>query len=177
VSGNNGTRTGGVSIAAGRLGQALKFNGVNGRITATGYETATFTLSAWVKTSDTAADKWFVEMTDSSGNRHGIGMYPAGTPVITYGVIKWKNSTGSLINDSKWHHFVGTYDGTSAKIYIDGVSQGLSSENTCGTKIANTLTIGSTSTGDYVSSLIDDVRIYSRALSFAEIQQLYMIGK
>jgi len=174
---NTGTSSGGVTKVMGKLGQGMKFNGVNGKVTATGYETATFTLGAWVKTGDTREDKWFVEMTDGSGNRHGIGMYPAGKPVITYGVAKYKCSTGSVINDSKWHYFIGTYDGTGAKIYIDGVSQNLSTELTTGTKTPNTLTIGSTSSGGYVNSLIDDARVWNRALSAAEVKQLYNMGR
>ncbi|MFA5061912.1 MAG: LamG domain-containing protein [Patescibacteria group bacterium] len=175
---NNGGRQGGTSLMRGKIGQAMKFDGVDGKVSATGYETTIFTISAWVKTNDARDDKHFVEFTDSSGYRHGIGLYPAGRPVMTYGVAKWKNSTGSLINDSKWHHFVGTYDGISAKIYIDGISQGLSGENSCGASAASVLVIGrAVDNGSQVNSLIDDARVYSRALSAQEVYQLYKMGK
>ena len=81
-------------------------------------------------------------------------------------------------NPTEWHHFVGTYDGSTVRIYVDGVegTQGAF----LGSIIANTnnLTIGRIFEDTYnIKALIDDVRIYERALSAIEIQALYNATK
>jgi prepilin-type N-terminal cleavage/methylation domain-containing protein len=81
------------------------------------------------------------------------------------------------VSTNNWYYVVGTYDGTAARLYING------SFNSQGAGIANIqtsalpLTIGWAGTGINFNGLIDDVRIYNRALSAAEIQALYNAEK
>jgi len=77
-------------------------------------------------------------------------------------------SDGLLLTDTSWHLYVGRYDGANLSIYVDG--QFNTSEPFSGSIVTNTpgLSIGSTWVGK-----IDDVRIYNRALSASEIEQLY----
>lgn len=87
-------------------------------------------------------------------------------------------STSSVI-DGNWHHIAGTYDGSNVKLYIDGVYQGASALS--GTVNAGTnIGIGRASdigdnTPNY-SGMIDDVAIFSRALSASEVASLYAEG-
>ncbi len=91
-------------------------------------------------------------------------------------------SSTSTITDTDWHllDVVFDYDTwTNSKIYIDGVAETLYSPTQFGTQIALTntgiLTIGSPNSGaDYnFNGKIDNVRIYNRALSAAQIKALY----
>ena len=69
----------------------------------------------------------------------------------------------------------GTYDGTTLSLYVDG--QIAASGPASGTVDAGAdpFLIGVTPV-DYANGLIDDVRIYNRALSATEVKQLYNLG-
>lgn len=87
------------------------------------------------------------------------------------------NSTPTL---NEWHHVVGTYDGVDAKVYVDGVAGANISGNTSGNigLSAVDLSIGRNNSysGDYVTGYIDEVRLYRRALTAAEVMALYKQG-
>jgi len=87
----------------------------------------------------------------------------------------WVYHDGStILSPNRWYHIVMTYDGSFLRSYVDGVNDGTLSY-TGNIRISGfPLLIGrygnphSTFRG-----MIDDVRIYNRALSTTEIQQLY----
>ena len=77
-----------------------------------------------------------------------------------------------------WTHLAATYDGSSMKICINGIERAFRSvSGTIGTS-DNPLFIGTRTPapGEVFSGLIDEVAIYGRALSEAEIQQHYENG-
>lgn len=77
--------------------------------------------------------------------------------------------TTTILNTG-WHHIAGTFDGTFVKIYVDGVME--NSVNIAGTTMSGTanLMIGANNYGSAGKGIIDEVRVYNRALSSAEIQ-------
>jgi len=181
-NGNNGTITGATPIN-GKVGQALDFDGVDDYIVGTGYEYSIYTMSAWIKVSGTISNwKGIVAYTDSSGNRREIGLNGSGTPIIVYGSQKYKTSLGSDLDDNAWHYVVGTYDGSTAQLYIDGVSVSLGSEGTGGAAAGtNIMWIGrlipSTENNYRFTGKIDEVRIYNRVLTAQEVLRLYNLGR
>ncbi|MBF0103063.1 MAG: carboxypeptidase regulatory-like domain-containing protein, partial [Desulfobacterales bacterium] len=87
----------------------------------------------------------------------------------------------SVVNINKWHHIVAIYYGgtlsqSTVQLYIDGIKQELQKDGG-GTGSANTYNgnyrLGGGETSNQLYGLIDDVRVYNRALSESEIQQLY----
>jgi len=97
----------------------------------------------------------------------------AGSPLETYYTFPL---------DSNWHYIVGLYDGTNQIIYVDGIQVSISNRGavtlaTTGGSYPN-LHIGRyyyNTSWNYVNSgsMIDEVRIYNRALTQAEITDLY----
>ena len=79
-----------------------------------------------------------------------------------------------------WHHIAGVYDNASKTmtVYLDGVKDGQTSFNTSGVPVTNneTVQIGARKAihfgGPGTNGRIDEVRIYDRALSDAEIAEL-----
>ena len=70
-----------------------------------------------------------------------------------------------------WTHLAATYDGVTMRFYVNGVQVGSRAQT--GSMLVSTraLRIGGNSVwGEYLNGLVDDVRIYNRALSPAEIQ-------
>jgi len=77
------------------------------------------------------------------------------------------------VNDGAWHHVAGVYDGTKAYLYVDGKPDGQQPGSAIATNTANVF-IGENqeASGRGWKGLIDDVRIYNRALSVEEIVEL-----
>jgi prepilin-type N-terminal cleavage/methylation domain-containing protein len=77
-----------------------------------------------------------------------------------------------------WHNIVLTYDGTTMKVYLDGVFKGQGNIGYTEAVLNLRIGWGSVNPSDsYFNGLIDDVRIYTSALSSSEIQKLYAEGK
>ncbi len=149
------------------------------------FGTGSFSVGAWVKTSAALSEAAAV-----SANRCGIAeswvleTYNNKASFSTFGTgsAGYLTSPGT-INDGNWHYLVGVRNGTSVAIYLDGVqvnsaavSAGYNSNSG-----ASVITIGNLSSGGscnhYWNGNIQDVRIYDRALSGAEVQQIYNIEK
>ena len=85
--------------------------------------------------------------------------------------------TGVSPTDNQWHHLVGTADGSRTRIYVDGVLVDEDVFTSNGINSTQTLAIGQdngVNGGSYFfNGKIDDVRIYNRALSAAEVGQLH----
>lgn len=91
------------------------------------------------------------------------------------------NAYYSIPLDNAWHHFVGTYDGSTLRSYVDGAegvskfyATGINYTGTNGTVIGSPVR-GSSSYG--WTSKVGEVRLYSRVLSPLEIQRSYLNTK
>jgi len=99
------------------------------------------------------------------------------------GTVTWRIYTdatnavtsGRTVRDGHWHHLAGVYtDEGTTELYLDGVSQG--SNSASGIYNAYTsphLTVGIDSQQNrYLTGAVDDVRVYDKALSEAEIAEI-----
>jgi hypothetical protein len=166
------------STIAGKVGQALRFDGVNDRVllTSDSVGVSTITLCAWVKPSAL------------SGN-YGImsnGRFYFGMDVFTNGVrLDSDTSAGSalvssgLLTVNTWNHLCATRAsgaGGAGSIYINGALDTSGNTDTP-TSGFGSLTIGDDDAGDFLfKGDMDDVRLYSRILTASEIKQLYSMG-
>ncbi|MSR71452.1 MAG: LamG domain-containing protein [Candidatus Taylorbacteria bacterium] len=170
---NTGTITG-ASYVGGKLGKALSFSGTNTVSLGTvgGYSNAV-TIAAWVK--HTSSDTWDDIVAGGCGD-FLLGFN--GSNELRWGGQcnnPFAGLTYATNIDGAWHHVIATYDGSTAALYVDGVL--VSSGAASGSFTPGALTIGSSGASEYYNGLIDDVRIYSRALTAAEVRTLYDIGK
>ena len=79
----------------------------------------------------------------------------------------------SNVQDGQWHHIAARIDAQGAKLYVDGV---LENKNTVpGRWQGGNAAIGRSLTGNpgFYSGLVDEVMIFHRPLSAAEIKQIY----
>jgi hypothetical protein len=137
--------------------------------------TGTITIAAWIKV-DTFDKDWQAIVTkgDSAWRlaRAGSG---DGVEFACNGLWPYQWVSGDVkVNDGQWHHAAGVYDGSQLRIYVDGVLDFF--ENTGGNINSNDSNVyigeNAQETGREWNGLIDEVRIYSRALSQAEIVSL-----
>ena len=173
-NGNNGTING-ATWTTGQYGQALSFNGSGARVTvndaATLDLTNGMTLEAWVY--PTAVGGWrdviYKEINDIyylMGSSQNGSLPSVGGTFATTAAF---GTTSLPLNT--WTHLAGTYDGAMMRLYVNGVQ--VSSRAQTGSIHTSTgvLSIGGDGLyGQYWAGRIDEVRIYNRALSQAQIQ-------
>jgi hypothetical protein len=82
------------------------------------------------------------------------------------------------ISIRQWHHVLVRVENKVPDFYVDGVVTGKTPTSFTKTPTGNNypLLIGKRDDGHYFDGVIDDVRIYNRALSADEIWQLYQSG-
>lgn len=177
-NGNNGTLEGDPQWVAGKIEGALEFDGVGDYVNCGDNEVLDIqnqiTLACWFKV-DTFGRNWatLIAKGDSSYRlSRGESNYSIhfGFQGAVSSPYSWFDGR-KRVNDNQWHHAAGVYDGTEARIYIDGeldASQpGSGPMNVSGYP----LYIGENAQafGRYWNGFIDDVRIYNRALSQEEL--------
>ena len=177
-SGNNRTLTnnGNVNFASGKIGNAAVFDGTNSldipENLLAGKTQAS--VSLWVKTTDN--DGYLV----SAGELEGITVVNEGG-VFTFNTVSGYTpiQTSQIINDGEWHHCVATFLIGDVVLYIDGQQ---SSTGQTYSVIADSgktkMTIGKQPDDDWASFVgqMDAVGIWNRALSNAEVAELYNNG-
>ena len=178
-NGNNGIFNGDPQWVAGKFGGALEFNGndyVNCGNGPSLQIQAQITIAFWFKVQ-AFSNTWeaFLAKSDSAyrasrgdGTGNATHMGASGTSVG--GGNGWFNGT-VIVTGGQWHHYAATYDGSAGRIYIDGVLD-VTSPGTGQINLSSSdLYIGENSgaTGRFLHGLMDEVRIYSRALTGTEI--------
>src|SRR6185369_7209285 len=174
---NNGVASGTTWSTAGKFGNALVFNGTNAVVTVPDAPslqlTAAVTLEAWVFPTtaptgwraviDKNVDGYYLMASTDNGNRPGAG----GT---------WTNGNKNVFGTSvlpvnTWTHLASTFDGTTVRLFVNGVQVASLAQTVPLATTTATLQIGGDAyTGENFAGLIDEVRVYNRALSAAEIQ-------
>ena len=177
ASGNGNTGViAGATWVAGKYGSALAFNGTNALVSVADSAsldvTSTFTIEAWV--FPTASSGWRTVVLKEAPSglayslySHNNGNRPAG--YVRIGSDVALNGSAALALNT-WSHLAFTFDGASMKLYINGVQRGTKAVSGAVPVTAGQLTIGgNTPWGEYFAGSIDEVRVYNRALTVAEI--------
>ena len=169
----------------GKWNRAIQFDGVSQFVTiGSGYlppsGTSARTTAAWIRTTNAGAiiawapnntsRKWHMRL-ESSGTATGSLRVEIGGGFV--------RGTRDL-RDDQWHHVVGVLpslaspNATNLLLYVDGTLETLSSITASPINTdAAAVTIGVDSQSRYFPGVIDEVRIYNRALSASEIGALY----
>src|SRR5262249_34522899 len=117
--------------------------------------------------------KGIIEFSMSTGERRGIDLF-YGLPVVNYGASLYKLSNGSRVDDGAWHHLAATFDGTATTLDVEGVAVSLSYAQGNSNADNSRLAIGSFAYPSFFfTGIIDEVRVYNRALTAQEITSLY----
>ena len=182
-TGNDATIFGGATWTTGISSNALSFNGINDYVEVLDNDNlegmSELTIGLWVKIDqdntgrDVLVSKW----------ETGIGPYEIQIDATRridfwiYTTTGWYELIGSytILEIGGWHSIVGVYDGTSQKLYLDGVET--DSQSVTGSLTSNNypLNIGRSPSlyDNYFNGIIDEVKIFTRALNDTEIFTVY----
>ncbi len=179
---------------AGKIGQALNFDGVDdgvniGVIPTLYASSSDMTVSAWIKPSKfvvgfqciicnsnaaLANVPWAMEFSVVA-SRFSFGQAGIGS-----GTVRVNNNTN--LKKDVWYHVVAVRSFSSSLVwpttlYLNGVADGSGTLGRAG-QSNQTVAIGKYGAGStgYFQGAIDDVRVYNRALSADEIKQMYNSG-
>lgn len=169
-NGWNGAVTG-AAAATGRRGPgtALSFDGVDDMVSVTGGPFSgdnAVSFSYWFNTPAVGGIMRFI-----SSNDNAILLGTSASNAAVGISIPSTSTAFAPITVGSWHHIVGTYDGTSIQIYRDGtLIETVNHPGSIGFA-TGPLRLGVWSS-TYWNGSIDDLRIYDRVLSAAEITAL-----
>ena len=139
----------------------------------------TFSISVWVNpnTFSTTWRRGIMRQENYTVSGYRFGFDATGKPLF------WTSQSGGTLNLTgatqlltlnKWNFLVVTYNNQQASMYLNGAIIASST----GTYVAgsNALQIGMNVNSEPFSGLLDDVRVYNRALSASEVSQVYKAG-
>ena len=177
-TGNNGTTSGTTWDAGGKFGRALSFNGTNASVTVPDSNsldlTTGMTLEAWVNPNELGGGSWRTAIFKQSTNGMVYSLYAhnGSRPLGQVNILGEQNAVGTAqLPLNAWTHLATTYDGATLRLYVNGTQ--VASKPQTGRIPASTgpLRIGGNAIwSEWFRGLIDEVRVYSRALSAGEIQ-------
>jgi hypothetical protein len=189
-NGNDGTLKGGVGWVNGKFAKALQFNGKDSYVDCGKSDSLKIkkevTLALWVNLAvppsslgsdsrvvvrENAGAPPFVSygLTVNANGQSGFGLEISAAHADTYSKSK------TIPEKGIWYHVAGIYDGSKCDIYINGKLENSLPET--GDLVVNpniNTMIGAdvNRNTEYFNGIIDEVVIYSRALSSEEIQTL-----
>jgi len=182
----------GTVVGATQTGTEYSFDGVNDYVTLTGYKgitgTAARSFSFWFKPDTNDVSEYIIAYGSDNGADHGKSfiILKRSTNLMlftAYGSSLVEGST--TINSGYWYHCVITMeDGDNSddlKIYVNGSRE---TETTTGSVAINTLSeidftlgknIQSGQPSSFLDGSMDNLRIYNRAISAAEVTAIYTL--
>lgn len=183
VSGNNATAVNAPiweSTANCRAGRCLSFNGSTQFAdigSSPSFNTERITVAAWVHSATTTADLAAISRFVGAD---GDWLLDHGSVASTYRFLVRIGGVNHLVQSSAgfsvgdWNHLVGTYDGSHLRLYVNGVER--ASAPIAGRLVANTtaVRIGNRAANTHHwNGRIDEVRVFGRALSAAEVAAMH----
>ncbi len=180
---NDGSIEGSPTWVAGQDGSALHFNGSTDDVlvpdAASLDITDQLTVAAWVRPEKTGTQYLVKKATQGGTDGYELSLASPGTVFFRLNQASSANtyridSTDPYPTDGTWIHVAATYDGTTMRLYVNGVEQGSGIPGPASIA-ANALPLAIAAQSDAASKFqgtLDDIRVYARALSVTEVEVL-----
>jgi hypothetical protein len=189
VGGNNGTLMNGAGFADGMVGEAFVFDGVDDYVQIPDAElwvfgTNDFTIELWARfnlVTPIGPAFLFVGTSEGVGEVNKWGFYMVGG-VLTFIVDsptlgpKWLARHPFWPAIDQWYYLALNRQGSIYTIYVDGVPASSEISGDAIPNVSAPLTIGQFEGFCYMDGLLDELSIYNRALTAAEIKAIYDAG-
>jgi hypothetical protein len=195
INGLSGTYTGGYTLGAApppNAPGAVLLDGSSGYVDCGAPAqlnfTAAWTLEAWAfNVANPAGSCLISEQYAGGGNvlfRLGFGdAIGAAASTLSGGFYtgsSWQAVVGPTLSLNTWHHVAVSWDGTSLRLYVDGVTVATATPSSAPVAGVNRIYVGrrwDTSASPYYNGRIAAASIYGSALAEARISAHYNAGK
>lgn len=182
--GNTATLNNGVASVVGKNGRAASFDGVNDYITipnsaSTNISGSALTLSMWINPQPIASGdsvvigKFWNATMSSPYYQYGLELGGGSRTDFIVGTAAGQlvASGGTTLPYNQWSHLAVTFDGSQVRTYVNGTLVNTQALSATITARGNPIRIGAdASTAQFYKGMLDDLRIYNRVLTQAEIQ-------
>jgi len=181
---NHGTATGDPIFAAGKVGQAIDLDGLNDYVSVEGsYLLPSYSVAMWFRVDGGTGNRDLFSAYDSAGG-HGILVEVTGTgtlrflhrfPFSSSGTAGTNIYTSTTYADGAWYHAVIVKSADTMTLYVNGQRIASATDATQFSQALQRLTLGvlkHDSLTRYFPGAIDDVYLYSRALTYGEVAGL-----
>ncbi|QLH76863.1 hypothetical protein HZS55_05895 [Halosimplex rubrum] len=169
VGGHRGVSTNVTTVVDGYRGRAVQFDG-DGYIVTDVDPVDQFTVSMWVKPAGTEADGFQSLL---RGREGVFVLLNDGNLVVDLPGVSDEPLRGGKVPNGTWTQVAVTYDGAQRTLYVNGTEVASDRPSGGPAKWTPPLSIGGETNrdGDFTGT-IDEVRLYDRALSAAEVERL-----
>jgi hypothetical protein len=176
---NTGTTKNTTWVASGKYGGALSFDGTSAWVTvpdsASLHFSNGFTVEAWVNANGSLGTAWQAVAVKERTGGLVFGLYANSNRSLPAAVVTAGTSAQTAygtrqLRSARWTHLAETFDGSAVRIYVNGTLR--STTLAAGSLPASTSPLrlgGDSVANEFFRGLIDDARVYSRALSASEI--------
>jgi len=175
----------GAAWTKGVIGNALKFDGVDDYVEiprSASLEPKILTICAWFKINKAPSVAGHIVDHYSSEGGYFLRVRNYGDRMVLQGYVRCGGTASgsdsrTLLETGKWYFGTFVADGEKIKLYLNGKLDVEASQTVLPCGIDKPIRIGAyTPTTWLFNGIIDEVRIYSRALSEEEIKELYQQG-
>jgi hypothetical protein len=182
---NNGGYQLGTTLARpgalyGDVDTAVGFDGISGWVQVPHSSTFNvgdrFTVEAWVKRGTVSSASNQVVAAKQSGSFVLLINSANHLVLRKSGVADVAESAATIADTSKWHQVAATKDGAAVHLYLDGADVTNGFVNQTMTDNTLPLAVGQSSGSAYFNGLIDEVAIYSMALTSSQLAGHYNVG-
>lgn len=175
---NDGIFGNGIVLSASGSSQVIASNN------AVAQALSNITLSAWIKTTNALSSDYTI-MAKHQGGTSGEFLFSlqSGGSNVNFSIINGTPSRVNLspaasfpLNDGNWHFVVGTYNGATMAVFVDGICFGTASQTGGLQTNATPFRVGAYNSGNFFNGQIDDVEVWSRGLRTNEVVSLWLAG-
>ncbi|PYK96823.1 MAG: hypothetical protein DME19_18415, partial [Verrucomicrobia bacterium] len=185
IGANHGTLRNGATFSGGEVDQAFKFNGLGQFVEVPdsdlwAFGTNDFTVELWAE-FDSVGNMALIASDEGGGSRNKWILFSTGGGLIFHinsPTLGARDAVQAPFSPAAgvWYHLAVTRRGSSYTIFIDGDPAGTATDSNAIPDAAASLTIGGAEGQFYLNGSIDEVGIYSRALTASEVQSIYNAG-
>ncbi|MCL5281807.1 MAG: hypothetical protein M1376_18065, partial [Planctomycetes bacterium] len=183
---NYGTLMGGPKFVEGYLGEALSFDGVDDFVNCGNNASLTnvdsVSVTAWIQTNVVGRDQKIASDQNGSTGGYKLGVYSSNN-MVEFEIRSAANAAtlnrtapgGTALQAGTWYHVVGVYEkGKAIRTYVNGkLDRELATAEVAGLSTGALMLGREAPAGAYWwNGLMDDVRVYNKALTSEEIQKV-----
>ena len=185
--GNDGALSGPTWTSSCPIRGCLSFDGTNDKVTVANSDSLDFgtgpvSVTFWFKTSANA-EGFIVDTTQNLLTYTGFFVDYRGDSVnkdldnrFCASTCNSRNGTTAM-NGNVWRFVAVSRDGTNIRVFVNGVEESTGTDDRKNLTNNYDLVIGSSGSSIWLNGMLDDFRIYSRALSASEISAIYNATK